>query len=258
MSKQGRRESSAARAAAIRAEQERREKRRTLMVVGGVVAAILVIIGGGLLVQNLRDTTGDEATGPTAPATSAIVGDLPVAAADTYGLGVGDPNAPAKVEIFEDFLCPFCQQYEAQGRDSLRQAAADGKAYVVYRPIAFLNEYSERSLNAFAVVLDTAGPEAALKFHDLLYDNQPSESGDMPDDDWLVTKAVEAGGDEAKVRPGIEGMDSKQWVVNGKDDASKRKVTATPTVFVDGRAITDVTTISDLLAKTEQAITDAQ
>ncbi len=257
MSKQGRRESSAARAAAIRAEQERKERRRNLLVVGGVVLAIVVIIGGGLLIQNLRDSTGDTASAPSNSATAAVDG-VQVAAADTFGLGVGDPSAPVKVEVFEDFLCPFCQQFEASSRDSLLQSAKDGKAYIVYRPIAFLNEYSERSLNAFAVVLNTAGPDAALKFHNLLYDNQPSESGDMPDDDWLVQKAVEAGADEAAVRPGIEGMDYKQWVENGKDDASKRKVTGTPTVFIDGKAITDATSIDDLVTKTEQAITDGQ
>ncbi|MGD9960572.1 DsbA family protein [Nocardioides sp.] len=257
MSKQGRRESSSARAAAIRAAQERKERRRNLLVVGGVVGVIVLIIGGGFLIQNLRDTTGEAASGPSASSTVAVEG-VTVAAADEFGLGVGDPNAPVKVEVFEDFLCPFCQQFEAQSRDSLLQSAKDGEVYVVYRPIAFLNEYSERSLNAFAVVLNTAGPEAALKFHNILYDNQPSESGDMPDDDWLVDRAVEAGATEGDVRPGIEDMTYKQWVVNGKDDASKRKVTGTPTVFVNGEAITDATSIDDLVAKTEQAIADGQ
>ena len=117
-------------------------------------------------------------------------------------MGVGDPDAPVKVEVFEDFLCPFCGQFEATSRADLRQAADDGKAYVVYRPIAFLNEYSTRSLNAFGVVLDTSGGAVALKFHDLLYENQPEEGGAMPDDEWLIDKAVEAGRRRGRDPPG--------------------------------------------------------
>jgi protein-disulfide isomerase len=258
MSRRAGRESAAARAAAVRAEQERAERRRNLLIVGGVVAVILLMVGGGFLIQSQRDTTGEAGAAPTAPATTAIDGDTPVAAADVYGLGVGNPDAKVKVEIFEDFLCPFCDQYEETGRDQLRQDAADGKVYLVYRPIAFLNEYSARSLNAFAVVLNTAGPAAALKFHDLLYDDQPSESGTMPDNSWLIDKAVEAGATRAEVTDGINNDQYQQWVVNGADDASKRKVNATPTVFVNGTAIAGATSIDDLLARTQQQIDDGQ
>src|SRR4051794_2823451 len=112
------------------------------LVVPAIVVAILAVVGIGYAIQSQRDTTG-EATGAS----------MPMAAADTYGLGLGNPQAPVKIEIFEDFLCPFCHAYEEAGRDRLHELAAAGQAYVVYRPIAFLNEYSARALNAFAVVL---------------------------------------------------------------------------------------------------------
>ena len=181
-----------------------------------------------------------------------------MAAADTYGLGVGNPDAKVKVEIFEDFLCPFCEQYESASRDQLREAAAEGKAHLVYRPIAFLSEYSMRAQNAFAVVLNESGPEIALQYHDLLFDHQPSETGRMPGDDWLIDQAVAAGARAADVTDGIEDMTYEQWVVNSTDEASKRRVTGTPTVFVNGAAITDVTGMDDLLAQTKQQIDDGQ
>jgi protein-disulfide isomerase len=258
MSKKAGRESAAARAAAVRAEQERAERRRNILIVVGVVVVVAVIVGVGFFVQSSRDTTGEADNAPSGPVPTATAGDAAVAAADKYGLGVGNPDAKVKVEIFEDFLCPFCDQYEKAGRDQLRQDVADGKAYLVYRPLAFLNEYSARSLNAFAVVLNTAGPEAALKFHDLLYDNQPSETGKMPDNNWLIDNAVQAGATKAEVTDGINMDQYKQWVVNGADDASKRRVTQTPTVFVNGTAITGATSIEDLLARTQQQIDDGQ
>jgi protein-disulfide isomerase len=258
MSKRSNRESAAARAAAVRAEQERAERRRNVLIVVSVVVAIAVIVGVGFFFQSKRDTTGEADNAPTGTVSTATAGDAAVAAADKYGLGVGNPAAKVKVEIFEDFLCPFCAQYESASRDQLRKDVAAGKVYLVYRPLSFLNEYSARAQNAFAVVLNVSGPDVALKYHDLLYENQPSETGKMPGDDWLIEQAVAAGAKASAITDGIEKMAYKQWVLNATDDASKRKVTQTPTIFVNGTAIEGATSIEDLLAKTEQKIDDGQ
>jgi protein-disulfide isomerase len=232
--------------------------RRNGMVAAAVVAVLLLVVGVGYAIQSQRDTTGEDAQAPGQGTTSASpdsTASAPVraAVADTYGLGVGDPDAPVKVEIFEDFLCPFCGQLEAASRDQLVEAARNGEAFVVYRPIAFLNEYSVRSLNAFGVVLDKAGGETALRFHDLLFEQQPDEGGPMPDDEWLIELAVTAGASEEQVRPGIESMAFQQWIVNGSDDASRRQITGTPAVFVDGQKV-EGSSIEDLAAQVQARI----
>ena len=107
-------------------------------------------------------------------------------------------------------------------------------------------------------MLNRSGPDVALKFHDLLFENQPSETGKMPGDNWLIEQAVAAGAKAADVTDGIENLAYKQWVINGTDDASKRQVTQTPTVFVNGTAIAGATSIDDLLARTQQQIDDGQ
>lgn len=245
MSKSNRERSRAERAAAALAEQERAESRRKLLVGGGIVAAILLIVGVGVVIQSQRDTTGDDAAAPGNPtpttsdsgSPSTGTGRLQVAPADDYGLGVGDPDAPVKVEVYEDFLCPVCKAFEGASKDDLRQAAQDGKVYLVYRPVAFLKRYgpyTDQALNTYAVVQDKAGAQAALKVHDLLYDEQPSESGPFPDQDWFVEKAVAAGAKEADVRPGIEDLTFEQWGENANDEASKAGATGTPYVLVDG------------------------
>ena len=218
----------------------------------GLVLVILIVGGVGFAFQSQRDASGHAAT-PPVPTVSETTSSTPVAAADTYGLGVGNPDAPVKIEIFEDFLCPFCREYEESGRDQLRAEVADGNAYVVYRPIAFLNEYSARALNAFAVVLEKAGPEVALKFHDRLYDDQPSETGTMPDNQWLIDQAVAVGAKADDISAGIDGYAFKQWIINGADDASKRGVNGTPTVFSNGTPLQGIS-IADLVHKTQTAI----
>ena len=153
-----------------------------------------------------------------------------------HGLTIGPSTAAHTVVIYEDFLCPFCGQLEQAVGDQLDTAVEAGEVTVEYRPLAFLeriSDYSPEAANAFAVVLDESGPEVAKEFHDVLYDNQPSESGPFPDSDQLVEWAVEAGADEDAVRPGIEDMAFEGWVEAAGDAASKAGVNSTPTVLVD-------------------------
>src|SRR5690349_18564892 len=107
-------QAAAVRAAAIRAEQERKERRRRSIVVtlvGTVVLALVLVIG--YIVQNQRDTTGQSSTAP--------------AGAVGYTLPVGKASAPVKVTLYEDFICPFCGEFEAATRTKLQSAADSGK-----------------------------------------------------------------------------------------------------------------------------------
>ena len=113
---------------------------------------------------------------------------------------------------------------------------------VDYRPIAILNRfgpYSADSVNAFLVVQQEAGDEVAKEFHDLLFADQPAEEGPFPDTDWLVEKAVEAGADEAAVRPGIEDGSRMDDVEAATQEAEDAGVQGTPTVVLDGVAFRD-------------------
>lgn len=222
------RQEKAARAAAALKAQQQSRKRRERLIVGGVVVALLAIIGIGWFVQDRRDAARADA-------------DVPANAVDEFALGVGDPEAPHTLEIYEDFLCPSCATFEQTADSALEAAAEDGQVYVKYLPFELLDrfgDYSKESANAFAVVLDESGPEVAKEFHDLLYADQPSESGPFPDTDWLVEKAVEAGAEEDAVRPGIEDMVFEDWVANATSNAlDDNDVGGTPTVRLDGEDV---------------------
>jgi protein-disulfide isomerase len=219
------------------AEERRKAKQRKEMFTRvGIGAAVLaLVIGGYFLVTSL---------GSDKPATP------PAGATDNFGMRIGDADAPKEIVVYEDFLCPFCGQLEATVRDQLSAAVEAGEVSVEYRPLGFLartSDYSPESANAFAVVLDAAGPEVATAFHDLLFDNQPSEQGPFPDADDLVDLAVEAGATEADVRPGIEDMAFEGWVDAANDASSKAGVNSTPTVLVDGEQV-EGQTIADIAA----------
>lgn len=213
--------------------QKAQEQRRNVMVAGVVVLVLALIVGAGFVVNSLRDSSQDINAAP--------------AGSTEHGVAIGDPDAPRQVVIYEDFLCPYCGQLEQASSEDLTRLADEGKVYVDYRPFDLLQtDYSRDSVNAFAVVLEAAGPEVAKAFHDEIFADQPPESGPYPDADWFVDKAVEAGATEADVRPGIEDGAQQQWVEEATAAAAEAGVNSTPTVLLDGEFFQDGRTMEEI------------
>ncbi|MFT3871107.1 MAG: DsbA family protein [Nocardioides sp.] len=236
MSKKSTERSRAERTAALIKEQQRAERRRQLTIVVVITAVLALIVGVYLFFALKHDPT-------------------PHTAKDSeFGLVIGPEDAKTKIVVYEDFLCPVCQYFESKTRDKLQAAADAGDVSVEYRPFFFLQQfgdYSERATNAFRAVWVESGDDAALKMHNELYENQPSEEGPFPDNDWLVEKAVAAGADEDTIRPAIEDMKEQKWVDEATKDASQ--IQGTPTVYVNGD-IVEAGTIDGVVAQVLTAI----
>ncbi|QWC85917.1 DsbA family protein [Nocardioidaceae bacterium] len=257
-SKSQRRAQSAAaeRAAALRKEAERKERRKRSALIGAVAVVVLVLVGGvAALVISNQD--GSAPAAGTAPAGAvATTGGPEDAQAGRLAVPWGEAAAPVEVVVYEDFLCPFCRNFEAASTPILSDYVADGDVEVQFRPLNFLSragEYSGLAANAYAVVLDAEGPEVAKEFHDQLFANQPSESGPFPDESDLVDLAVSAGADRDAVESGIEGGAFEDWVADGTEAAQDEGVSGTPTVYVDGEEI-DAASEADLIAQLQQRI----
>jgi protein-disulfide isomerase len=234
-------QAAAERAAAIRQQQQRAERRRRVVVIAAVLVVVALV--ATLLVAYL--TKSDK------PSTA------PQGAVASYAVPAGPSSAPVKVTVYEDFLCPFCGQFEAATRETLQQQVDAGKVQVRYHVLNILgsgsSDYSSRAANALAVVLDTSGPETAKKFHDLLFENQPPEGGDGLSDGQLVDYAVKAGAPRSTVEADVKSRKFEQWVDDGTNQASKDDVHATPTVKVAGKTL-ESTSIDGLVSKLEKAV----
>ena len=239
MSKKSDREARAAKAAALLAEQRRKEKRRNLLTAGAVLLVMVLLIGGGFLYNSLRDTTGDS-------------GSVPAHLSGPYTVTLGQDSAPTKITLYEDLQCPVCAALEASGGTLIQQGIADGKLQVTYHMIAFLDRsstthYSTRALNALMTVLDTAGPDVYLKYHSLLYAQQPPEGSAGLSDGKLIQIAVHAGADESQIKGPIADLKYGQWIKNSTDDFSKRGFSSTPTGVVDGKTLVGTPEILDAI-----------
>jgi len=199
-----------------------------------VVAVVVVIVGVvvAIVVQMQR----------SAPAAGAAA---PAHTVDGTVIAVGSADAPVTVDLYEDFQCPNCKAFEDATGSTLAGLVADGTVQARYHGMAFLDtsandQYSTRALNAAAVVLATAGPDAFQAFHDLLYAHQPAEGGSGMTDDQLVQYATQAGATGTTVEKDIRDLTYGDWVRQSTDQASKDGVTSTPTVLVDGKKLADL------------------
>ncbi|MGH8825779.1 MAG: DsbA family protein [Jiangellaceae bacterium] len=212
-----------ARARELREAEARRQRRREQLVRFGVVAGVVVVvIAVAVAVLVSRRSADDSAAVPTG-----------VEAPDG-GVVVGDVSAPVTVDLWIDFQCPFCRDFELESGPTLGELAADGSVRLVYHPLSFLGEESERAANAFGCSVDAGGP---AEYQRVLFENQPPEqTGGFTVDD-LVALGEQAGitGDEFETCVADGTYDG--WVANVAASQQEAGVTATPTVLVDGQTL---------------------
>ncbi|MDQ2791148.1 MAG: hypothetical protein DLM60_14735 [Pseudonocardiales bacterium] len=158
------------------------------MIAGvAIVVVLAVVIGVGLWLQN-RNKPGAL---PVAIPVAAAGVQYPVAAQGD-AIVTGSPQAPTTIDVYEDFMCPVCGQFEKLYHQRLTQAAADGKAKVVYHPVAILDELSVppgySTLAAGATYCATAA-DIFPRFHDSLFAAQPPEGGHG----WTIAQLQQLG-----------------------------------------------------------------
>jgi protein-disulfide isomerase len=223
-----RQQESAARREAIRREYERKERRRRMIWVGSIVVVLaLIILSVAYALTKQAQDQQRAAKGPNGG----------IGLVDGIGIPEGSKSAKVTVTAYEDYQCPFCKQFETNNRTLLEKYMQQGKIRVVYSPVSFLNDYSSRALNAAACVYDEKGAKAFLKMHDLLFENQPSESGPFPTNSDLATLAAQAGASKSTVSSCIDKGTYNTWGRKTTETWSKHGFNQTPTILVNGKSL---------------------
>lgn len=205
-----------------------------------LTVAIVVLLTGliGVSVQKTR---------------AKVQGSLQAANASVkQGVTVGKSTAPITLDIYEDFQCPICQDFETATGKDVAKLIADGTVKVHYHMMAFLdnssngNRYSSRALNAALCASDVSA-SAFYAFHTVLYGKdskgipvQPAENTSGRTDGQLEAyfkQAVpKATADQSSAFQGCVASEEHAALVSALTDrASRNKVTGTPTVFIDGK-----------------------
>jgi protein-disulfide isomerase len=210
----------------MREQQARERARKRRIVVSSVAAAVLLVaalIGWGVYVNQRPN-------GYRAPAAA-----TQQAQADGLALGSG----PVTVDVYLDFMCPACKQFEDSAGATLNQLVADNKIKLVYHPLAFLDrasttQYSTRSAGSAACAADAG--KLAPYVAELYRQQRPEGSAGLSNDE-LVSAAAKVGITDPSFATCLKDGRYGDWVTHVTDKAVERNVTGTPTVFVNGKQV---------------------
>jgi len=225
----------------------RRRARVTLLaVLAGLLLVLLVA-----LVAFLAATGGSPTAAPPDPVAQghAAPSDGPANATPDHGLlaGAGDPAAPVTIEVYVDYMCPVCGQFEEINGAGLASLRDDGSVRVVVHPVAILDRYSQgsqystRAAASAAFVADRA-PGAFADFHAGLLAGQPEE-GTAGLSDEQIADVARAAGVPGDVAADIAAGDASRfagWVAAATGAATDDPALqgprgfGTPTVVIDG------------------------
>ena len=173
---------------------------------------------------------------------------LPSQANSTNGNGIefnGDLTGVPVVDIWEDFQCPACAQFEALNSTYIESIIKEKKARVIFHPLSFIGPESIRAANAAACAADEG---KYLEYHDFLYRNQPEENSGKWSDAYLIAGGVAVGISSGEFGACINDSKYGGWVKSIAADGGKKSINSTPSVFVNGKALDRNTQIYDAAA----------
>ena len=258
-SKNERRDAAREKAREQRLKQQRREKRNraVLQLSIGVVIVAIVAVVALVIVNSVRPAGPGPRNmangGITISGASLKAVTTGAAEADTTPTPEPTTSGKALIQIFEDFGCPYCMQFETANTAYIQGLVKSGAAEVQYFPVAILDRsfsdrYSTRAANAAAAVANWS-PDEYPDFHARLYAAQPAEGGAGLSDARILQIAKEAGvRNLAQITNAVKDGQYEKWVASRTDEFSSKagalakvkispskNIGSTPTVVVNGQ-----------------------
>jgi protein-disulfide isomerase len=205
------------------------QPKRKLISPGVVIVAVVVLaIVAAVGVDVWRKNSKVEVTSNGQPEPAVITGP----GTNGKGVTVGKVGAKAHIDLYLDFRCPHCAEFEDATGPTLDKLVEDGTATLTYWPLMFVSpQDSPRLANAFAAA---AANGKALTYADEIYaDFNKSWTSDQ-----LLQLGNQLGIDDAKFKTALNDDSYKGWLESIGQAANDRKVEGTPTVFVNDKMLT--------------------
>lgn len=191
--------------------------------VSAAVVVVLVVLGGLVVFLNNQATAPGVAPegGNVNQETGAI------------SFGGGDDE----VDVFVDFMCPICGDFEDAYGEQLQSAAASDDITLNIHPISILDRYSQntkystRAAGAAYCVAENA-PDLFLDFFNFMFTNQPQENTAGYTDEELASYAEQVGAGAA-----ADCIADGTYMNFVRDQTNQHEIQGTPTVEINGERI---------------------
>ncbi len=176
-------------------ERRRREQVRNRIIVIGLVVVGALLVTFVLIMPSINTaTTAANATKTAENATPLPVVTIAPRVWNTQvdGVHLGDPNAPVKVDAYEDFRCSACMYFSQNDEPQIIQNYVEtGKAYLTYHFFIVIdnNDGTDASYRSANAALCASEQNRFWDYHDTLYANQITESASLFTDARLIKMA---------------------------------------------------------------------
>lgn len=246
-------------ARALREEQSKKSKRNKFLIqsslavgVIGVIALVTVLIVTSLRPpgpgpSNMQSDGIKIGEGLKAQRTPALLPDeLPIPSEE-------NANGVPAINVFVDYSCPACAQFESVYGELLRTWADNGTATVEYHILSFRDaqtggtRYATRAGNSAACVAEHS-PDTFFTYNDLLLRSQPvpPQSFELTDDQLVELVSASGAENVDLIQSCIEEETFSNWVSQATARAMSSGplpvrnseiplVMGTPTVLVNGK-----------------------
>ena len=215
-------------------EQHRRRERRQRIIVIAVVVIVALVITFFLVWPSIQ---------PVGAITVPTFLQMPTDKVPTGTPAAGDPNAPVRLDIWEDFQCPACQNFTLNIEPDIVNTYVDtGKVYLVFHPFSFIDQAvtggneSHAAAQAAFCAMDQG---QFWQYYDMLYNNQ-SPSGENTGaftDRRLAAFAEKIGLNMTQFNDCYNSGKYKQQVVDDYQQGVNLGVDSTPSFFVNDKKI---------------------
>jgi protein-disulfide isomerase len=213
-------------------EKRKQQQRRQRLVVILVVAGIALLIAGALAYPSIRNSL--QPVGEVIPIT-------PQSRPMADGTALGDPNAPVRIDIYEDFQCPACRSYSEQIEGQVvENYVATGQVYYVFRHFPFLDDRvttkeSDQAANASMCATEQG---RFWDYHDILFANWDGENQGAFSDNRLTAFAESIGLDMETFNACFQENRYQEEIEADLAAGRRANVQGTPSLFVQGQQVT--------------------
>lgn len=195
---------------------------------GAALAAlgVLVLVAGGIIWASRTDVVGGDAI-PSADKSGGVV----------FASANLTQDAEHIVEVYLDFMCVYCQEFERDHMPTLWQLAKNGEITLQYRPMGLLDRYSQgtkfssRSASALYCVAEH-NPQIVDSFLKEMYANAPEQNNAGPTSDEIASLSAQLSLGEA----GQQCIKNDTYVSYATEQAT-RVTKGTPDVLIDGESV---------------------
>ncbi|HEV7204781.1 MAG TPA: MauE/DoxX family redox-associated membrane protein [Jatrophihabitans sp.] len=228
--------------------KEAQSRDRYLNLSLAVIIVLVALIGIGVQAGRARIAGSLSATNAS-PASGVVFG----------------KKAAATLDVYEDFQCPNCLNFEKAVGTTIDSDVRANKAQVRFHTISILdgssngNRYASRAANA-ALCASDQSVDDFVAFHNLLYGTyqgaqvQPAEgSNGRPNTDFIkYAQQIGLGGDKLTTFTSCVTDETHKALVQAiTERASEKGISSTPTVLVNGKQI------ANTLVAYQKAVADA-